>query len=321
MIRSILFLFVALFINEVNLYSQSTVFALTSYNDIIRINPSNCTYDTVRVGNTLNEPFFTDIAYEFGELYLINSDYLYKVDLVNHDIYRIDLGHPLDPSANGLTSDHNGNLYVSGLNLKKFNIFNGILQDLGTLNFSTQGDLDFYNDRIYIAAQDSLGEGQLLEVELNPLTISVVSPIPTGVFGMTQYDSLNENEVLISKGTQLSVLNVSTGTISPLCPDIFNNFGIYGMASGTGYLTTPTVQKVEPVNIFEHDQNVNIQLESDIVGQTHYYLYNALGQLVLSSLITNDLTVIDLNEFSSGILFLTVVIPNGSSYQRKIVSY
>lgn len=316
-IRSI-FLLILIFSSSY-LFCQESIYALTDDNSIIRVNPSNCSYETVIVGNQLNTNVsFTDIAFAQGDLYACGSSLLYKINVVSGEVDWINLGNGLDPILNGLTADNNGNLYWSGLGLKRYNLFSGNIDDFGSLNFYTQGDLEYLNDELYITANDSTSTGKLLKVHFNPFSVSVVGSIPQSIFGLARHPMLSSNELFFSKDSTLQKINTITAETTIMCPEIFNGIRIYGMTLGSSYLNTINNDISNLVKVFNQEEKVTIVVDTSLLYGSKFSLSNSLGQLISSSRIFNETTIVDLKDYS-GLLFVALQLPNGSIYTRRIV--
>jgi|GEM_PF-4915023 len=313
---------IATWMIAVHAYSQSTIYALTSHNDIIRIDPSNCSYQIVIPGSQFSSPYFidfTDIAYEQGELYLCTTSLLYKINPVSGQVDFINLGNGISGIVNGLTGDQNGNLYSSGQDLKRINVSNVLLEELGTLHHWTQGDIEFINGKLYVAAQDADGNGALLEIQASPFIVSSVGPLPDRIYGMTKHHSLSNEQLFASKDSSLLILDVTTGETVIHCSNIFDDITIYGMTLAPNNLHVSDISESDVFTVFQDFDKQQLFIESPANNQ--YCLYNSLGQEITCSFLSNPTTIIDMSPYSSGVFYVRIQQPNGPVYQKKIVSY
>ncbi|WP_300666810.1 hypothetical protein, partial [Fluviicola sp.] len=128
----------------------------------------------------------------------------------------------------------------------------------------------------------------------------------------------NSNELFFSKDSTLQKINTITAETTIICPEIFYGMGIYGMTLGSSYLNTINSDISDLVKVFNQEKRVIITVDASILCGSNFILKNSLGQIVSSSRILSETTIIDLQDFS-GVLFATIQFPDGSLYTRKII--
>lgn len=289
------------------LLCQNSLYALSSNNDIYRIEPVSCSAELVISGSQLNTTAnFTDITYELGELYAISASLLYKINLISGQVDYISLGNGIDPIANGLTSNQSGYLYAAGDNLSRIDVVSHELITIGELGYFTQGDIEIVNGDFYIAAASG-STSKLIKVTESPFIVTEVGSMPNNVFGVSSYNSLPNNEIYISKDSSLLTIEINTGSTLISCPNIFSDFPVYGLTHGPNNLSAGDI-KDEEIRIFQISGFIKILIESPTTYRATYCIRNSLGQVVEQSVIIEPNTNIDTYKYSNGIYFITVNI-------------
>lgn len=300
------------------IWGQNSLYALSSSNDIYRIDPLSCTSDLVISGSQFNiTESFTDIAVEQNELYAISSSLLYKINLLSGQVDWINLGNGIDVLANGLTSGQNGFLYVSGHDLSRINVNNWGLEDIGTLGYSTQGDIEIINGEFYITARDSEGNPKLIKVTESPFSVTEIDSIPNNCYGASSHNSLPNNEIYLSKDSALLIIDINTGSTIISCPNIFDNYIVYGLTKGSNNLSIGKVNE-EELTITYNSENNTILITSSFETQSKYCLRNSLGQVVDQSIFFGSTKTIDANNYPGGLYFITVEIGENVKTQKLI---
>jgi len=309
----------ALFLTIPSLWSQNSLYALSSNNDIYRIDPLSCTSELVISGSQLSTTAsFTDIAVEQNELYAISTSLLYKINLLSGQVDWINVGNGIDALANGLTGVQNGFLYVAGQNLSRINVNNWTLENIGTLGYSTQGDIEIVNGDFFIAAKNSLANPILIKVTEFPFTVTEIDSMPTNTFGMSIHGSLPSNEVYISQDSSLLKINVITASTNIICPNIFDNYVVYGLTNASSNLSTDQLFE-DQLNIYQDSESEILYIKSSMNFPGTYYLRNNLGQIIAQSKISTPTMTIETSELSKGVYFITVYLGNSVKTQKILL--
>jgi hypothetical protein len=294
-------------------YGQNSLYALLSNNDILRIDPLNCSSEMVISGSKIyTDIIFDDIACEQGELYAIGFGLLYKINPISGQVDFINLGNGFD--GVGLTSNQNGSLYVAGSYLSRIDIINNQFLKIGNLGYSTLGDLEIVNGKYYISARDSLGNSKLIKVTESPFTVSEICSIPSYCYGISSHNSLSNNEIYLSTDSSLTIVDVNTGTKTVTCPNIFKNLNVYGLTKGPNNLKVENLEE-EPIIIYNSN---NILITCPLTSMATYCLRNCWGQIVEQSNINDLTTEIETSNYSKGLYFVTVNIRGFSKTQKVI---
>jgi hypothetical protein len=297
-------------------YGQNSLYALLSNNDILRIDPLNCNTELVISGNKINTDVkFQDIACEQGELYAIGSSLLYKINPISGQVDFINLGNGFD--CNGLTSNQSGFLYAAGAYLSRIDITNNQLLKIGDLGYSSLGDLEIVDGKFYISAQDSFGNPKLIKVTESPFTVSEICSIPSYCYGISSHNSLSNNEIYLSTDSSLIIVDVSIGTKTVSCPNIFKNLDVYGLTKGPNNLKVENLKDVEPIITYNSSSNT-ILISCPLTSMATYCLRNCWGQIVEQSNINDLTTEIETSNYSKGLYFVTVNNREFSKTQKVI---
>lgn len=201
------------------------------------------TYDVVSkeltiIGTTGEEMF--DIAMSpTGVLYGVdpNSYALYTIDRQTAKSTFVADITPTGGLINSLTFAQKGALYATqGSHLIKIHPTTGVITDLGDLGVGSAGDLTFYNDNLYLSAQNDVL--LLVNVE-NPSQSTAISEIPTTFGLVTVYVSEGFSgayHLYGASGTDKSIYEIDshTGVISNK-----RNLGSFG-SGDPGYYTGAT---------------------------------------------------------------------------------
>nr|WP_294860793.1 T9SS type A sorting domain-containing protein [uncultured Fluviicola sp.] len=319
MIRLTFFTLLFLLAN-MHVFSQTSIYAITNDGSIIRIDPGNCSYETLLSAYQIGEGF-NDIAFANNELYVSNANFIRRIDFLSGTAVSTNLEGLSDGNITGLTGDENGNLYASGDYLTKAIPSTGSVSNLGSLGgYYTVGDLEIYNNVFYISVLDT-GTNKLIKVQTNPFLISEIGGLPPNPYGITKHQSLNPDEAYISTSADLRILNLNTGATSMVCPQLWPGTAIYGLTTGPDYLSTEEYENPYGIDVTQQEKNATIRIENPQLEQSSYCIQNALGQVLFSADITSENTSIDLNHYPIGVLFLTITKSNQSVFQKKLITY
>ena len=179
-----LFFFVIFFLTVVKGYSQQ-FYVATSGGTLERVTITNNSLISEPVGGCGYGNFFS-IAISGNKIFY-NSPYgtLYSGDITGGNTPVISNCTIVSSAVNGnaLTIDKQGTLYfVSGNSLFSLvaNSTSPVL--LGTMPYSAGGDLVFYKNNLYMAAN----EGGIVKISIaNPANSTMYLPIPGSIFGLT----------------------------------------------------------------------------------------------------------------------------------------
>ncbi|WP_183563952.1 gliding motility-associated C-terminal domain-containing protein [Mucilaginibacter sp. SP1R1] len=174
-IKGVLLFFAIFFLTIVKGYSQQ--FYIAAYNmplQRVTLTPNGPV--SVSVGGCGANDFFS-IAILGNKLYYSNGSSMFAGDITSGDSPTITNCVFLGVSnfGNALTVDKKGILYYAiGNLLYSFNPADGKIVFIGTMPYTAQGDLMFYNNELYMAAGEGIAKINLANVALSTLYI----PIP-----------------------------------------------------------------------------------------------------------------------------------------------
>lgn len=304
--------------------TQNTPYALLSNQDIIRISPTNCTYETILNGSTF--PFnisFTDIAFEQGILYGCTGTSIYSIDLETGVITPLlNNDNVLDGNLCGLAGDNNGNLYASGHGFHRINIASGEIEHVGIYtNYMTQGDIEYDHSDFYVSAIDYEENSSLLRVGIVPFVFSEIAPLPHNSYGITK-GGLASNEMYISTDSSLYIINLSSNIGTMICPNLCKN-SIWGLTTGSDDFTNLKEEtKANNINIFQDPTTQIITIKtSQKNAQLKGQLVNAMGQEILHLDLSKTETYIDMNPYPQGIYFVRFFNDGDIVLQEKVICY
>lgn len=279
----------------------------------------NCSSELVVSGSQLNTMVnFTDIAYEQGELYAISSSLLYKINVITGQVDYISLGNGIDGIGNGLTSNQSGFLYVAGLDFSRIDITNNQLLTIGDLGYSTQGDIEIVNGEFYITARDSIANPKLIKVTESPFAVTEIDSIPNNCYGASSHNFLPNNEIYLSKDSTLLVIDINTGSTTISCPNIFDNYTVYGLTKGPNNLNTGNITENE-INIIYNTGTNEILIKSSIKARSTFCFRNSIGQIIEQKDIIDPITTIDTHKYSKGLYYIVVNIGEYVKTQKIIL--
>ncbi|MEM8582684.1 MAG: gliding motility-associated C-terminal domain-containing protein [Bacteroidota bacterium] len=154
---------------------------------------------------------------ENGLIYVMNNNTLFEVDPTTAvGIPIADAPEPL--LIVGIGCDGNSNVFLAGFSFDGFvpvlysvNVNTGVFTLLGTLPFTPSGDIVLANGVWYLTANEGL-----VELDINNLDNSVlINTVGTQV-GVTVFPE-DCNVLLVGQESTLSLLNIETGELTPLC--------------------------------------------------------------------------------------------------------
>ncbi len=283
--------------------NTQTLYAISSSGDLIRLFDTQCISEEMIASTDMSSPPGTfDIAYEQGILYTINICGLSTINPLNGDVNWIDPSWPFNVC--GLGGDENGNLYVSGNDVYRYNILNETIDSLGSLYpYATAGDLEYVNGNLYISATDPNEGNVLLKVGLNPFSYSVVGSLPTEFFGLSKSLNLDQQHLYATSNSiplKLYIVDITDASTNLICSDISTEQLIWGLTSTRDKLSADE-NTIDNIRISQDmdNQTLSIQLMDNV--RLHYGIYDELGKMIINSNLTDELTTINTSSFSSGI--------------------
>ncbi len=214
--------------------------------DTIRIGNislESCTYSTELFFFANSILFYTDITFDTNNTYYgfvpvspppVSLNRL--TSMVFDPFFVGTTVEDFNETKEGMTCDKQGNLYLAGEKLSRWNSTNGQVTELGDLPASMycQGDLTFRQGKLYM----STIENTLVEVDLNnPMNSSVVMTFPPGtpeIHGLAtvnlECDSVETYAVAstLFDGSTIYRIDFDTWTLEEIC---HFNFFISGLAS------------------------------------------------------------------------------------------
>lgn len=248
-LKLIVFLVLSLFTNSAA-KAQSLTF--TSYQIVLNeadtfwmgdINLENCSYSTLYQGFSDNIFITSDISFDSDSIFYaftpINAAGENEFDLwsMEFDPFFIASGEEqYDEIKEGITCDKQGNLYLAGEQLSRWNSATGQNTELGDLPSSMycQGDLTFRQGKLYLSSVNHT----LVEVDLNnPMNSSVVMTFPSGIGDIHGLATVNlecdsvETYAAASNlfgGSTIYRIDFDTWTLEEMC---HFDFFIAGLAS------------------------------------------------------------------------------------------
>jgi gliding motility-associated-like protein len=255
-IKRTILLFVFLLLAFVKSYGQQ-FYVATSSGSLERVTITNTGLISVPVGGCGYGSFFS-IAISGNKIFY-NSMYgtLYSGEITGGDTPSISncISIASGVSGNALTIDKQGNLYfVSGSNLFSLapNTTNPVL--LGTMPYSAGGDLVFYNDELYMAAN----EGGIVKVSItDPANSTMYIPIPGSIFGLTVASINGVNKAYAFLGSTIIELDMENKTVK-------------GTIGTLPYYPYDAASEVEAgaIPVIEI-QDINITQECDVLNKGH----------------------------------------------------
>lgn len=154
---------------------------------------------------------------ENGLIYIMNNTTLFEVDPATAvGIPVADAPEPL--LIVGIGCDGNSNVLLAGFSFDGFvpvlyrvDVTTGVFTFLGNLPFSPSGDIVLANGVWYLTANEGL-----VELDINNLENSVLLNTAGTQVGVTVFPD-DCNTLLVGQESTLSLLNIETGELTPLC--------------------------------------------------------------------------------------------------------
>jgi hypothetical protein len=165
-----------------------------------------------------------------GTFYLVGSSTLVNIDLVLGITKSIPLPYN---DISGLVSDIDGNLYLAGRNILKFNSLNNQFTNYGPLpaDFYCAGDLTVNNGEYFIAAySDNLLKSAIIKLNFSDVSSSEVLFTDDNKYFIYSLASIYESCGDVTtygwgNDTNLYEINFITGDVQLVCNNEFYDFG------------------------------------------------------------------------------------------------
>lgn len=297
-------LFLSTFILS-SLTNAQSICGITANKDLIRISSNGCTFGLVLSGNNWDPnpgAFFTDIAYEQGVLYGAGSSNICIIHPENGHLEWVNMGGGFD--LNGLTGDQNGNLYLAGPDIGRFNISSGVLEPIGSLApYHISGDVEYVNESLYISASDTNGNGFLLKAEINPFSYSVIGSIPNDSYGLTKSNELDAGHLYLSSYNTLYSLDINNASMTMVCSSIPGIPGIYGLTLGPEDLGAAE-NGVERTKISQDPVAQTLSIRTFDKKIRECTIYNELGQEIVNVDLKDESVLIGTSAYPEGVYLI-----------------
>jgi hypothetical protein len=307
-LNSILFI-VFIILSSQNQVMSQDIFASTSEGNIYLISSENCT-DTLFCNGT---PMF-DIAYYNGVLYGTEGSKIYTINTasgLSTMIYQTGQN-----SINAMTHDGNGYLYLADSCIYEYNISSGVFSQIGCLDTTSEGDIAFLNDTLYMVEAGHI----LLKINLNPFSYSIIGTLNFGsnyhIMGLTEisytgstilcasvFNNLNQNYLY-----KVDENNATTTLICSIACDIPTDL-IYGLATSDMTVGIKQLSNNSKIFIFPNPTNGDINIENKDNKSEKYTitLRNIHGKQVFVKTVEFINTYeFNVSQIDNGIYFLTL---------------
>jgi len=316
------FILISLLLISSKTFSQEPIFATIGGGDLYSFDITNCTRQLI--GST--GLGFGDIAFTpDGRLWGIAGGELYQIDTATANSTLI--GFTGVQTVSLVALNDSVLLGVYGMNLYGINIGNASPYYIDTIGYQPSGDLSWYDNDLYIVTAGS----QIVKIILNNTATAILSVTPIGSSIPTCEGAVTAsfvgayNSIVGFNGPNLIKICQIDGTYQNLCP----NLNIGGTA-GAASIRLPTqipqptscsmtgVENISANDLFSISPNpatneLNILINFRL--QTHYDIYNALGQLVMSGILESEKTTIPLDNFREGLYSIELIADN--KHERK----
>ncbi|WP_448700695.1 gliding motility-associated C-terminal domain-containing protein [Mucilaginibacter sp. AW1-3] len=201
-------LVIALFLISLKVSAQQFYVCNSNYNiQSVTITNGVCSSQNVNACTGV----YLSIAMQGNNFYYSDGfGVLYKGNITNGIISNCSVVANLRAANNALTVDNNGVVYyvAGGTGLYKVNPANPVPVFLGTLPYSSGGDLTFYNNQLYMASGNAI-----IKVDMNnPAASTVYLPIPNATYG-SLYGLVTVNVNNVYKVYAFGTLTNSTNLI------------------------------------------------------------------------------------------------------------
>jgi hypothetical protein len=298
---------------------QSQIFYAGSSNGVIyRINPSDCSTDTLC--NTQPNGML-DIAFCNGILYGTNNGNIFSIDTITGTqsiVY-----NSTSPNFNSMVGDENNNLYLasqSSGNIYKYDLSFNTLTNIGDVGMNAIGDLTFKDDFLYLTA----GTKSLIKITLSPFSYSEVGTLNFGfnAYGLVTIPSSDSSSTIYASSFsginiifQINETNANCTMICSSLPDV------YGSIEGLAY------QSKKPYGLCNFDLFNGCSIFPNPTSNefaitvppttTQIQILNSLGQIVKETLVDKQ-TNFNFTIDNSGLYFLQITT-NKLTVTKKII--
>ncbi len=244
---------------SIRLFSQDQIYVTSYLQKVHSFNLADCS-STVLVPSNGS---FVDLALTpNGNLYALEASILYQINTVNGSVTQIGATNPLLFSNSLVSLNNNVLLSVGSFQLRGINISNSSTYLIGNVPYSSDGDLTWYDNDLYMASN-----GLLIRIVLNATNTGIVSigpvnnlsnPIPYCEGLITAAFPGDENAIIgFSYGKVYKICHLD-GTSIEICSHVLGN-----IAGATA--TRLAIQNPLPTNCPDLSSNDNFTTHNTII--------------------------------------------------------